>query len=645
MSLVQITLPDGSSRSYEKGTTGYDIARSISPNLAKAAIAVKVNGVVRDLSAPIPEDAPVSILTFDDPEGRTVFWHSSSHIMAQAVVELFPGAKPTIGPPIAEGWYYDFEVDKPFSPEDLEKIEHRMAEIIKEDAEFTCERLTVREAVSRYKELANEYKVEILENDIEGEEVTFYHQSRFQDLCRGPHIPRTGLVKAFKLTATSGAYWRGDEHKTMLQRIYGVSYPKKAMLDDYLLRMEEAKKRDHRLLGKQLELFTISEEVGPGLVLWLPRGARVRNEIESFWRSEHLAKGYELVYSPHIANLELWNRSGHTGFYAENMFRPMDLDDRDYQLKPMNCPFHIMMFKSRLWSYRDLPQRWAELGTVYRYERAGVLHGLMRVRGFTQDDAHHFVSHEQMESELVWLLDFCIGMLAAFGFKDYEIMLSTRPEKAIGDPADWEKAENGLRAALDKAGLKCEVDEGGGAFYGPKIDIKIKDAIGRAWQCSTIQFDFSLPERFDLTYVDRDGQQKRPFMIHRALLGSIERFFGVLVEHYAGNFPTWLAPEQVKVLPITDAINGYAASVVDRLKQAGIRAMLDDRSEKIGAKIRDAELLKVPYMFIVGAKEAEGDNVSVRRHGDGDLGVKTVKDAVALITDEIATHGVVETTN
>ena len=645
MSQVQITLPDGSSRAYDQGSTGYDIAKSISPRLAKAAIAVKVNGKVRDLHAPIPEDAPVQILTFDDPEGREVFWHSSSHIMAQAVVETFPNAKPTIGPPIDEGWYYDFEVDKPFSPEDIDKIEKRMQEIIREDAEFRCERMTTREAVSRYKDLGNPYKVEILENDIEDDEVTFYHHSRFEDLCRGPHIPSTGIVKAFKLTATSGAYWRGDEHNRMLQRIYGVSYPKQAMLDEYLLRIEEAKKRDHRVLGKQLELYTISEEVGPGLVLWLPRGARIRNEIENVWRERHLENGYELVFSPHVANLELWNRSGHTGFYAENMFKVMSLDDRDYQLKPMNCPFHIMMFKSRLWSYRDLPQRWAELGTVYRYERAGVLHGLMRVRGFTQDDAHHFVSHEQMESELVWLLEFCTGMLSAFGFTEYDIMLSTRPEKAIGDPADWEKAEAGLRAALDKAGLKFGVDEGGGAFYGPKIDIQIKDAIGRSWQCSTIQFDFSLPERFDLTYVDSNGQSKRPFMIHRALLGSIERFFGVLVEHYAGNFPVWLAPEQVKVLPITDALNDYGAEVVAQLKAAGVRAQLDSRSEKIGAKIRDAEMLKVPYMFIVGGKEAEAGSVSVRRHGEGDIGVKSIADAVALIRTEIAARGLKETAN
>ncbi|MDX9858183.1 MAG: threonine--tRNA ligase [candidate division Zixibacteria bacterium] len=635
MAELQITLPDGSIRSYHAGTTGYEVAQSISPRLAKEAIAVKVNGEVRDLRAPIPADAPVAILTFDDPDGRKVFWHSSSHIMAQAVQELFPGVKLAIGPPIDEGWYYDFEVDRPFLPEDLDRIEKRMAEIIAQDAPFRCEVVTRADLIAHYRTMGEQYKVEILEEDIQDDTVTVYKHSTFEDLCRGPHIPSTGIVKAFKLTASSGAYWRGDERRTMLQRIYGVSYPKKAMLDEYLTRIEEAKKRDHRLIGKQQELFTISDEVGPGLVLWLPRGARVRNEIENFWREEHLENGYELIYSPHVADLKLWELSGHTGFYAENMFRPMELDQKSYQLKPMNCPFHIMMYKSRRWSYRDLPLRWAELGTVYRYEKPGVLHGLMRVRGFTQDDAHHFVTQERMEEELVWLLDFCIHMLRSFGFSNYAIMLSTRPEKAIGDVSDWEKAENGLRRALEKAGLAWGVDEGGGAFYGPKIDIQIKDAIGRAWQCSTIQFDFSLPERFDLTYIDSDGQQKRPYMIHRALLGSVERFFGVLIEHHAGNFPVWLAPEQVKVLPITDSQNPYAESVRKELIAGGLRASLDDRSEKIGAKIRDAELLKVPYMFIVGGKEADQGTVSVRRHGVGDRGAMSLEDAMALVHREI----------
>ncbi|MBD3258117.1 threonine--tRNA ligase, partial [candidate division GN15 bacterium] len=569
-------------------------------------------------------------------------WHSSAHLMAQAVKNLWPDAKLAIGPPIDEGWYYDFEVDKPFSPEDLEKIEKRMAEIIKEDAEFTCKHMSRQEALEYYNQQDAPYKVELLQ-DMEDDTVSFYYQSRFEDLCRGPHIPRTGIVKAFKLTTSSGAYWRGDEHKQMLQRIYGVSYPKKAMLDDYLHRMEEAKKRDHRVLGKQLELFTISEDVGAGLVMWLPKGARIRNEVENFWREEHLANDYELVFSPHIAIHDLWVQSGHADFYTENMYGSIDVDERQFQLKPMNCPFHINMYKSRLWSYRDLPLRWAELGTVYRYERPGVLHGLMRVRGFTQDDAHHFVSRDGMEDELLWILNFCTHMLRSFGFDSYDIFLSTRPEKAIGDPEDWEKAEAGLQAALDRSGLPYQVDEGEGAFYGPKIDIQIKDAIGRAWQCSTIQFDFSLPERFDLLYTDSDGQKKRPYMIHRALLGSIERFFGVLIEHYAGKFPLWLAPTQVRVLPISDDLNEYAQSVHDRLKAAGLRVELDDRSEKIGAKIRAAELAKVPYMLVVGGREKEAGKVAVRKHGEGDQGAQLVADVITALQAEIASKGIAVT--
>ena len=642
MSQVQITFPNGSVKPFESGVTGMQVAESISPRLAKEAIAAKVGGVVRDLSSPVTSDAPIELLTFEQPEGKQVFWHSSSHIMAQAVQELFPGVKLAIGPAIEEGWYYDFEVEKPFSPEDIDRIEKRMAEIVAEDATFRCEVKKRSESIDYYKKKDAIYKVELLEG-IADDTVTFYYHSRFEDLCRGPHIPRTGIVKAFMLTSTSGAYWRGDEKKQMLQRIYGISFPKASMLEEYLKRLEEAKKRDHRVLGKQLELFHFSEEVGPGLVLWLPKGARVRNEIENFWREEHLKFGYDLVYSPHIANLELWNRSGHTGFYAENMYKPMDVDERKYQIKPMNCPFHIQMYRSRLWSYRDLPLRWAELGTVYRYERAGVLHGLMRVRGFTQDDAHHFVTQDGMEEELVWLIKFCVHILKSFGFTNYDVYLSTRPKDAIGGAEDWEKAEAGLRRAMEIVGLTYRVDEGGGAFYGPKIDIGIKDALGRSWQCSTIQFDFNLPERFDLEFASSDGQHKRPVMIHRALLGSIERFFGVLVEHYAGNFPLWLAPVQVRLLPITDAVNEFAAGVTETLRSAGIRAELDSRSEKIGAKIRDAELQKVPYMFVIGGREAEKQAVSVRRHGTGDLGVKTIEEATALLLDEIKSKGLNET--
>ncbi len=615
-----------------------EVAASISPRLAKAAVAVKVDGVVADLSAPIPGDAPVEVLTFDHEEGRKVFWHSSSHIMAQAVQELFPNARLAIGPPIDEGWYYDFDVEKPFSPDDLVRIEKRMAQIIAADVPFCRLEKPRREAIAYYRAQGADYKVELLQ-ELEDEQVTFYTQGDFTDLCLGPHLPRTGLVRAFKLISSSAAYWRGDEKRPMLQRIYGVSYPKKVMLDAYLQRLEEAKRRDHRVLGKRLELFTISEDVGAGLVLWLPNGAQVRNEIENFWREEHLKYGYQLVFSPHLANFDLWKQSGHTDFYAEDMYPPMEIEHRWFQLRPMNCPFHIAMYKSRLWSYRDYPLRWAELGTVYRFERGDVLHGLMRVRGFTQDDAHHFVTQEGMEDELVWLMDFCLHILRSFGFRKYKILLSTRPEKAIGDPSDWDRAERGLRAVLKRAGLDYRVDEGGGAFYGPKIDIHIKDALNRNWQCSTIQFDFSLPERFDLHYIAADGQPKRPVMIHRALLGSIERFFGVLIEHYAGNFPLWLAPIQVKVLPITDSANEYAREIADRLKGELIRAQCDLRSEKIGAKIRDAELLKVPYMFIVGAREVEAKTVAVRKHGAGDTGVKPVDDALMSLKAEIDGKG------
>jgi len=632
---IKIRFPDGSEKKFAKGITGLELAKSISNGLAREAIAIKVNGVIRDLSRPIDEDSPIQILTFDSPEGKKVFWHSSAHIMAQAVRELFPEAKLAIGPSIDEGFYYDFEVEKPFSPEDLARIEKRMTEIVEQKAEFKREEISREKALEKFREQGERYKVEMLEEDILDPEVTLYKHSDFEDLCRGPHIPNTGFVKALKLTASSGAYWRGDEKNKMLQRIYGVSYPKKIMLDEYLHRLEEAKKRDHREIGKQLQLFHITNEVGAGLVLWMPKGAIIRNEIENFWREEHLKNGYNIVFSPHIANLDLWHRSGHTGFYAENMYQPIKIDEAQYQIKPMNCPFHIMMYKSRRWSYRELPLRWAELGTVYRYEMPGVLHGLMRVRGFTQDDAHHFVSKDEMENELVWLLKFCLHILDPFHLKEYDIYLSTRPEKSVGDPADWVKAENGLRATLEKLNLNYSVDEGGGAFYGPKIDIKIKDALGRSFQCSTIQFDFNLPERFDLTFADKDGHLKRPYMIHRALLGSIERFFGVLIEHYAGNFPLWLAPVQVKILPVTDEMNSYGETVLNRLKEQNIRAELDSRSEKIGHKIRESELQKIPYMLIIGSKEKEAGAVSVRLHGKGDKGIMELGKFIDILRAEI----------
>lgn len=635
MAEITVHLPDGSKKSFPAGITGVEIAKSISPRLAKEALAIKINGKAIDLLRPIDADADIQILTWEDREGKEVFWHSSAHIMAQAVLEVFPDAKLAIGPPIDEGFYYDFDVDKPFSPEDLAKIEERMAEIIKEDAIFEREVCDRKQLIEKYIAEGEIYKVEMLEEMPEGEEITVYRDSHFEDLCRGPHIPSTGRIKAFKLVASSGAYWRGSEENKMLQRIYGVTYPKKKLLEDYVQRMEEAEKRDHRKLGRQLELYLISEETGPGLVMWMPRGAAIRNEIENFWREEHIKGGYELVFSPHIANLDLWHRSGHTDFYSEDMYRPIEVDKGKYQIKPMNCPFHITMFASRRRSYRELPMRWAELGTVYRYERAGVLHGLMRVRGFTQDDAHIFCRPEQMEDELIRLIDFCLHILRSFGFENFDIYLSTRPEKAIGEPADWDLAQNGLRKALEFHTLAYQVDEGGGAFYGPKIDIKIKDALGRSWQCSTIQFDFTQPERFDLSYIDQNGEQKRPLMIHRALLGSLERFFGTLIEHYAGDFPLWLAPVQARVLPVTDRVLEYAAGITEKLRLAGVRVEMDERSEKIGHKIREAELMKVPIMLIIGDREVESGQVSIRRRGLGDIGALGVQALCDGIVEEI----------
>ncbi len=636
MADIKITLPDGSEKTFPSGVTGVEIAKSISGRLAKEAIALKVDGQVYDVWRPLEQDVEVQILTWNDREGKEVFWHSSAHIMAQAVLELYPEAKLAIGPPIDEGFYYDFDVETPFSPEDLAKIEKKMGELIKENATFSREECDRDELLKKYKAEGEIYKVELIEDLPEGEALTVYKHSQFEDLCRGPHIPSIKRIKAFKLLTSSGAYWRGSEDNKMLQRIYGVTFPKKKMLDEHLEKLAEAERRDHRKLGKQLELYQISEETGAGLVLWLPKGAAIRNEIENFWREEHFKGDYELVYSPHIAKLDLWHKSGHTDFYSEDMFSPMKVDKGEYQIRPMNCPFHITMYKSRRRSYRELPIRWAELGTVYRYERAGVLHGLMRVRGFTQDDAHLFVRPEQMEDELIRLIDFSIHMLKSFGFSEFDIYLSTRPEKAIGEVEDWDKAQNGLRKALEFLKLAYEVDEGGGAFYGPKIDIKIKDALGRSWQCSTIQFDFTQPERFDLTYIDSDGERKRPLMIHRALLGSLERFFGTLIEHYAGDFPLWLAPEQARILPVTDRVLEYASELKKKFRAAGLRVELDDRSEKIGYKIRESELSKVPIMIIVGDKEVESKSVSIRRRGLGDLGALDADELLSGMKDEVA---------
>jgi threonyl-tRNA synthetase len=613
---IKLKLPDGKFIEFDQGITVAGVAESIGPRLAQAAVAALVDGRLVDLATILDRDSAFEIVTFDSRAGREVFWHSSAHVMAEAVQALYPGTKLAIGPPIEEGFYYDFDTPVPLSGEDLEKIEERMKQIIDADAGFVRRECSLAEAKSLFEGKNESYKLEILDQvDQEGQDISIYSQNGFVDLCRGPHLPSTGRIKAFKLLSVAGAYWKDAEGNPQLQRIYGVSYPDKKMLKEFLKRREEAARRDHRKLGKELDLFSLQEEAGGGLVFWHPKGALIRHLIENFWREQHLKNGYELVYTPHIARLNLWQRSGHTDFYAESMYPPFDVEGNPYQLRPMNCPFHILIYKSRLHSYRELPIRWAELGTVYRYERSGVLHGLLRVRGFTQDDAHIFCAKDDIEPEIARTLEFSLYLLRSFGFTKMKIYLSTRPGKSIGDEADWQRAEGSLRAALATAGVEYEVDEGAGAFYGPKIDICIRDAIGREWQCTTIQFDFNLAERFDLTYVGADGNRHRPFLIHRALLGALERFFGILIEHYAGAFPVWLAPVQAIVLPIVDDINDYAGKIREKLSAAGIRAQLDDRSEKINLKIREAEVSKIPYMLVVGAREVETGKVTIRRHG------------------------------
>jgi len=559
--------------------------------------------------------------------------HSTAHVMAHAVRNLYPCAKIAIGPPIEDGFYYDFDVPEPFTPEDLEKITAEMNNIIKAGREFLRKEISREEALKLFAD--EPYKAELIQELPEGEVISVYEEGDFVDLCRGPHIANTGEIKAFKLLKSSGAYWRGDERNAMLQRIYGTAFHSQQELEDYLKLLEEAEKRDHRKLGKELDLFSIHDEVGAGLVLWHPRGALVRTIIEDYWRAEHLANGYQLVVTPHIARQDLWRTSGHLDFFTENMYQPMEVDDVPYLIKPMNCPFHMLIYKSRVRSYRELPIRWAELGTVYRYERSGVLHGLMRVRGFTQDDAHIICTREQLDGETKRVIEFVLKILRRFGFEDYEIYLSTKPEKYVGEDDVWEQATEALRASLEAEGLCYKIDEGGGAFYGPKIDVKIKDAIGRVWQCSTIQVDFNEPERFDITYVGQDNAHHRPIMIHRALLGSLERFMGVLIEHYAGAFPLWLAPVQAVVIPIADRHIGYADKVAADLRAEGFRVEVDDRNEKTGFKIREAQMQKIPYMLVVGDREQESGQVSVRSRAEGDKGVMAVADLVKQLRAEL----------
>lgn len=560
--------------------------------------------------------------------------HSCSHIMAHAVTELFPDVKLAIGPPIADGFYYDFDKKEPFTPQDLGKISEKMKEIIKKNYPFVRSEKSREEALKFFGEREEKYKVELIQ-DLDDDKVTIYEQGGFIDLCRGPHTKSTNEVKYFKLLSVAGAYWRGDEKRERLQRIYGTAFFTQEELDKYLYLLEEAKKRDHRKLGVELDLFSMHERAGAGLIYWHPKGSCIRKVIEDFWEKEHLKNGYELVDIPHIARIDLWQTSGHVDFYQEYMYSPMDIEGQKYIIKPMNCPGHILIYKTKVRSYRDLPIRWAELGTVYRYERSGVLHGLMRVRGFTQDDAHIFCRPEQLEDEIVGVIKFVLFMLNTFGFSDYDVALSTRPEKYVGTLESWEKAEDALKKALEKVKLAYMVNLGEGVFYGPKIDIKIKDSLGRAWQCSTIQVDFNLPERFDMTFIDISGERRRPIMIHRALLGSLERFFGVLIEHYAGAFPVWLAPVQATVLTITDSQVGYAQKVYNELKEKSIRVEANLANEKIDKKIRDAQLQKIPYMLIVGKREAGAGTVAVRRRDQKDLGAVKVDQFIEDILKEI----------
>ncbi len=574
--------------------------------------------------------------------------HSAAHIMAQAVLEKFPEGKVAIGPPIDDGFYYDFELPRPLTPEDLEGIEKRMRGIIQAGVNFERKVISADDAKTLFHD--QPFKIELIEGlesgkmDDDGNpitekpEISIYSQGGFTDLCRGPHVSSSREINpaAVKLLNVAGAYWRGDEKRPMLQRIYGTAWSKPDELKDYLWRLEEAKKRDHRKIGQELDLYSINDEVGAGLILWHPKGGRIRKLIENFWSDEHEKNGYDFVYTPHIGKAQLWETSGHLGYYKDNMYAPVEIEGQQYFLKPMNCPFHLHIYKNSLRSYRDLPLRFAEEGTVYRYERSGVLHGLMRVRGFTQDDAHHFCRPDQMPAEIDFVLDFSLHILRSFGFSEIHAYLSTRPEKAVGDPSMWADAEAALKDSLDRSGIDYKVDHGGGAFYGPKIDLKVEDAIGREWQLSTIQFDFNEPERFDLTYIAEDGQPHRPYMIHRALLGSLERFFGVLIEHYAGAFPVWLSPVQAVLIPIADRHLEYAKKVSAELRKAGLRVMVDERADRMNAKIRDAQNQKIPYMLVIGDKEEESGEVALRLRNGENPGVMPVSEFIALAQDAIA---------
>ncbi len=636
MAEISISRKDEPPVAAEEDITAGEAVKMLCSNKErKNTLAVRIGDSIYDLSEKIASDCVVEPVTVNSPEGLEILRHSAAHIMAEAVLELYgaENIKVAIGPATSDGFYYDFDRAEPFSPDDFEAIEKKVAEIVKRAEPFEKEVWPKIEAINYFEKRGESYKVEII-REIEDDTVNIYRQGSFVDLCRGPHIPHSGWLKAFKMIRLAGAYWRGDENRPMLQRLYATAFFDPKDLKKYLHKLEEAKKRDHRKLGKDLELFTFNDRVGPGLVLWQPKGALVRRLIEDYWREEHYKNGYDLLYTPHIARRDLWATSGHLDFYVDDMYSPMEIDEVSYQLKPMNCPFHIGIYTARKRSYREFPLRWCELGTVYRYERTGALQGLMRVRGFTQDDAHIFCLPDHIEEEIFNIIDFNLHILKTFGFSEYDIYLSTRPEKYVGTEDKWKQATEALKSALEKKGLNYEIDPGEGVFYGPKIDIKIKDALDRSWQCSTIQVDFNLPERFGLTYVGEDGREHQPIMVHRALMGSLERFFGVLIEHYAGAFPLWLAPVQAALMNITDDQLDYMEKVYRQLRQAGIRVEKDSRNEKLNYKIRQAQLAKIPYMLIIGDKEVESETITVRMRDGKNLPAMDLNDFVGMIQEE-----------
>ncbi len=640
---VKITLPDGSVREYPSGVTGAQIASGISEGLARVALAIEVNGEIRDLARPIESDAAIKILTWNDKGGKYAFWHSSAHLFAEALEALYPGVKFGIGPPIENGFYYDVDLgDRTFGDDDLTAVEAKMKELAKKESAFVRTNVSKQEALEYFTKKDDPYKLELI-NDLADGTITFYQQGNFVDLCRGPHIPNTGPIKAIKLLNVAGAYWRGNEKNKMLTRVYGITFPKQKELEEYLHVLEEAKKRDHRKIGRELELFAFSEKVGMGLPLWLPKGTILRERLEQFMRKAQVRAGYDPVVTPHIGGKSLYVTSGHYEKYGKDSFQPIHTPDEneEFLLKPMNCPHHCEIYKTKPRSYRDLPIRLAEFGTVYRYEQSGELHGLTRVRGFTQDDAHIFCRPDQVKEEFIKVIDLVLLVFRSLGFENYTAQVSLRDpdnkEKYIGEDHLWDKAEREIQEAADERGLSTVAVKGEAAFYGPKLDFMVKDALGRSWQLGTIQVDYQLPQRFELEYVGSDNQRHRPVMIHRAPFGSLERFVAVLIEHCAGNFPLWLAPDQIAVLPISERFNDYAARVYEKLKEHDIRGILDDRDEKIGRKIRDAETRKVPYMLIVGEKEASEQKVAVRRHGKGDQGAVGLEEFVEGFRKECAT--------